>query len=230
MAGLRLTELYTSVQGEGPKTGVKTVFVRFGGCNMRCPGWPCDTPQAILPEQWKNDPLVDPDKLVEMVLQQPGAMNVCITGGEPTMQPPQKLKAFVEGLLELAYTIDVFTNGSLVDFPTWMYEPEVTVILDWKLQGSGEAQRGTDTRLANLKRLKANDVVKFVIASDADYLEAVSLWKLFKDMTRATFWAGVAWGKFNEDELVEEIIANRIDWHLNVQVHKYIWEPEARRV
>ena len=50
MAELRLVENYVSTQGEGPRTGLPTHFVRFGGCNMECLGWPCDTPHAVKPE------------------------------------------------------------------------------------------------------------------------------------------------------------------------------------
>ena len=36
---MKVNEIYTSIQGEGPNTGIPTTFVRFGGCNLRCPGW-----------------------------------------------------------------------------------------------------------------------------------------------------------------------------------------------
>lgn len=228
MKGLRLSELYPSIQGEGPHTGEPTIFVRFGGCNMRCPGWPCDTQHAILPEIWKNDPIVEPFNLIGRVKALPGD-NVCITGGEPTMQPAAMLEDFGLGLLDIKYSIDVFTNGSLVPLPNWMLvENYVTVIMDWKLAGSGESQRGVDIRLENLKRLSVKDAVKFVIANDADWIEAISLWKAFKDLTSARFWAGVAWGKYSEAQLINQLLHEDLPWKVNTQIHKYIWDPNAR--
>jgi 7-carboxy-7-deazaguanine synthase len=195
---------------------------------MRCPGWPCDTQHAILPEIWRNDPVIPPFELIGRVKAQPGD-NVCITGGEPTMQPAGMLEDFGRGLLDIRYTIDVFTNGSLVTLPAWMVEePCVCIIMDWKLNGSGEAQNGVDIRLKNLQRLGVKDAVKFVIASDADFMEAVSLWKSFKDMTSARFWVGVAWGKYAESQLIARLLYEDLPWKVNVQVHKYIWEPDAR--
>ena len=220
--GLRLSELYASVQGEGPRVGEPTVFVRFGGCNMRCPGWPCDTPHAIFPEQWKNDPVYDVEDLLYQVRLQPGN-NVCITGGEPTMQPAMPLADLVEGLLISGYTIDMFTNGSLIDFPHWVHEGNVSVILDWKLQGSGESQRGTEVRLKNAQQLGSKDAIKFVVKDDHDFKEAIDLWKAMKDTVYAQFYVGAAWGHYQEARLVEQILTEDLPWRLNVQMHKYIW-------
>lgn len=33
------SEFFISLEGEGPLTGVPTVYMRFGGCNLRCPGF-----------------------------------------------------------------------------------------------------------------------------------------------------------------------------------------------
>jgi 7-carboxy-7-deazaguanine synthase len=222
MKGLRLTELYSSVQGEGRRTGVITTFVRFGGCNMRCPGWPCDTQYAIEPSIWKNDPIVLPDELYESIVELPGH-NVCITGGEPTMQPKEPLAELFDLLLNMNYTIDVFTNGSLSAFPLWITDPNVSVNLDWKLKGSGEQQHGVDIRLANARRLSGKDSVKFVITDDNDFDEALYLWMTMQKSVSAQFWVGVAWQKYDEAKLVQKVVDLDLPWRINTQVHKYIW-------
>ncbi|MHA2264890.1 MAG: 7-carboxy-7-deazaguanine synthase QueE, partial [Candidatus Thorarchaeota archaeon] len=101
---MKLSEVYTSVQGEGPRVGVPTTFVRFGGCNLRCPGWGsgslpdgtsvrgCDTIFAVYPEyrsQWES---VSVRQLLERI--PPEITNVCITGGEPLIQPTKDLNEF----------------------------------------------------------------------------------------------------------------------------------------
>jgi 7-carboxy-7-deazaguanine synthase len=169
MRNLRLTELYSSVQGEGPRTGEVTTFVRFGGCNLRCPGWPCDTQHAIDPAIWSKDPLVPPEQLLSDVLKMSGN-NVCITGGEPTMQDPAALQILGQGLLEHGRTVDVFTNGTMCMLPPWMGLETVCVMLDWKLQGSGDSQKGAEIRLVNAKHLSPKDGLKFVIASPCGVL------------------------------------------------------------
>ena len=41
---LKIVEVFASVQGEGLRQGEPTIFVRFAGCNLRCPF--CDTKHA----------------------------------------------------------------------------------------------------------------------------------------------------------------------------------------
>lgn len=220
--GLRLTELYSSIQGEGPRMGAVTSFVRFGGCNMRCAGWPCDTPHAILPEIWKHDPIVPPDYIVKKVRDLPGK-NVCITGGEPTLQPLEDLEKLGTQLLLEDYTVDVFSNGSLKPFPLWMLmEPSVCIIMDWKLAGSGENQTGMEVRIQNARALTSKDALKFVIVDDMDFESAMFIWKSLGEL-KCSIWAGVAWGRYSEADLIERIKAARVPWRMNIQLHKFIY-------
>lgn len=222
---LRLTELYSSIQGEGPNMGVVTSFVRFGGCNMRCPGWPCDTQHAIQPSMWRHDPVKEAQEIMRDLKQMPGK-NVCITGGEPTMQDPSALQQLANSLILQGYTIDVFTNGSLHEFPGWMMHPRVSIMLDWKLRGSGEAQRGLPVRLQNVQLLRPKDGMKFVICDEQDFEQAAALTRELR--CEASLWAGVAWGRYPEAKLARQIIARDLPWRMNIQVHKFIW-PEAER-
>lgn len=231
MNGLRLTDLYPSIQGEGPRVGDPTMFIRFGGCNMRCPGWPCDTQYAIEPSMWKNDPILSPDEIIERIEMLPYTHNVCITGGEPTMQPRHLLEEFTWLLLNRQRTIDVFTNGSHEELPGWMFDSCVSVILDWKLSGSGEAQRGRDVRERNVKRsLHAKDWIKMVVCDVQDFKEAVSLWKKLRDETPANWCVGSAWQHISEAQLTEMVLEEGLPWRVNVQVHKYIFDANERQI
>src|SRR5580765_3735237 len=109
---MRLLELYTTVQGEGPNVGKRTTFVRFAGCNFRCPGWPCDTPYSIEPSIWRKEMTpVEPEELVEKILKL-DPHHICITGGEPLIQPKHEMQDFISMLRMEGYTMDLFTNGS----------------------------------------------------------------------------------------------------------------------
>jgi 7-carboxy-7-deazaguanine synthase len=231
MTGLRLTDLYPSLQGEGPRVGDPTTFIRFGGCNMRCPGWPCDTPYAIEPSIWKNDPILTPEEILERIEMLPFTRNMCITGGEPTLQPTLQLAQFAALLLDRAHTIDVFTNGSQTELPGWMFNPLVSVILDWKLRGSGEGHSGRITRARNVhRRLGAKDWIKLVVTDKDDFDEAIAIWKEFRDQTPARWCVGSAWKHISEAQLVEMVLEEGLPWRVNVQVHKYIFDENERQI
>src|SRR2546421_5370438 len=77
VCGVKISEIFYSIQGEGMLTGVPSVFVRTSGCNLRCT-W-CDTPYTSwIPE--------GADKTVEQIVAEVRAhpaRHVVVTGGEP---------------------------------------------------------------------------------------------------------------------------------------------------
>ncbi len=225
---MRLSELYTSCQGEGPGVGHMTQFIRFAGCNLRCPGWPCDTQHAIDPEKYRHEwEKVTPDDV--MVRVQPYPKRVTLTGGEPFLQPKDEMNALIAALVQRGYTIEAFTNGT-TQWPDSVgyWNQSIHIIMDWKLSGSGE-NPFDEMRLKNLKRLGAKDAVKFVIKDENDFVQAIHLWQDF--VTRicdAQVYYGAVWGTIDNAKLVELVQRERLDWKLNVQVHNYLWPPHER--
>ena len=83
-----------------------TVFL--SGCNLRCPY--CHNPALVLPEQ-SNAPGIPESEVFAFLEQRKGKLDgICITGGEPTLQP--ELPGFLEKLRELGYAIKLDTNGT----------------------------------------------------------------------------------------------------------------------
>lgn len=95
-----LVEIFESLQGEGRNTGRPCVFVRFAGCNLKCP-W-CDT------DVTKRFSASLGELLAE--LGQYKAKSVILTGGEPTMQ--KEVPELVAALKKAGYWIGVETNGT----------------------------------------------------------------------------------------------------------------------
>ena len=95
-----LVEIFESLQGEGRNTGRPCVFVRFAGCNLKCP-W-CDT------DVTKRFSVSLDELLAE--LAQYKARSVILTGGEPTIQ--QEMPELVAALKEKGYWVAVETNGT----------------------------------------------------------------------------------------------------------------------
>lgn len=95
----RIVEIFETLQGEGFNTGMPSIFIRFGKCNLACP-W-CDT----------NYNQYETRSLSEIMLTVRGfsAKNIIITGGEPTIQPD--LAILLNQLKNEGYFIAIETNG-----------------------------------------------------------------------------------------------------------------------
>lgn len=95
----RINEIFYSLQGEGHNTGRAAVFIRFAGCNLRCPF--CDT-------DFETAALMTDDDIIKAIAPYPTRFAV-ITGGEPTLQLDD---ALVDALHRQGYEIAIETNGT----------------------------------------------------------------------------------------------------------------------
>ncbi len=223
---MKLCEVYESLQGEGPNTGEPTTFVRFGGCNLRCPGWGrgvlpdgtevdgCDTVFAVYPE-WRATWLKNtPQEVADQVNDYP--QRVCITGGEPLIQAPVGMEELIWILRAKHHTIDLFTNGSKL-LPPWALHRYVTVVMDYKLPGSGE-HRSFD--VANLDRLTPKDALKFVIKDQWDLETAFAF--LAGNTIDTQLYFGPVWGT-DPVWLAEQLTESGLVVKMNLQTHKYVF-------
>lgn len=112
---LRVTEIFTSIQGEGLRQGEPTIFIRFTGCNLNCAF--CDTKYAR-----RGGKLHSVDRILEEIRKMREGFPAdwaCLTGGEPLMQD---LTELTEGLKKEGFQIQVETNGVLYqDLPVDWY-------------------------------------------------------------------------------------------------------------
>jgi 7-carboxy-7-deazaguanine synthase len=229
---MRLSEIYTSVQGEGPDFGELTQFVRFAGCNLRCAGWACDTQHAIDPAKYRHEwETVTPNEVAARLRCPSAVKHITLTGGEPFLQPANELDALVSNYL-MRDRINVFTNGTIL-WSDWVQKQNVCVIMDWKLPGSGENDRHKE-RLRNLGYLTNKDAVKFVCVDKNDFWAAHRVVENHPELFQHVghLYLGVAWGKLQEAEIVEwlKVHGNPLGFKLNVQVHNYIFNREDRGI
>lgn len=109
---MRINEIFYSLQGEGYWTGIPAVFVRFSGCNLRCPF--CDTHHHDAIEMTE-------DEIVDRICRY-ASRHIIFTGGEPTLQ---LTKSLVDHLHKLDKFLHIETNGSVV------LPDGIDVALDW---------------------------------------------------------------------------------------------------
>lgn len=151
-----------------------------------------------------------------------GCRLVELTGGEPLLQ--KEIGALSDRLLERGFTVLCETGGSLsVD----RLPDGVVKIVDVKCPGSGEVESND---WSNLERLDPDrDELKFVIADRADYEWAAACVRE-RELGRFTVHFSPAFGVMDRRSLAEWILADGLPVRLNLQIHKFLWDPAARGV
>ena len=219
---MQVTEIFLSIQGESTYAGLPCVFVRLTACNLRCV-W-CDTAYAFTGGRKMS---------VAEVLAAVRTLNgngrarraglVELTGGEPLLQ--EEVYPLADSLLEDGYRVLVETSG---ERPVDKLPRAVVRILDVKCPGSGE---GGTFRMENLKALAPHDQLKFVLADRRDYEWARRFLKehRLEEKVEAVIFSPV-FGGLEPRLLAEWILADGLAVRLGMQLHKFIWDPEARGV
>ena len=212
---LRITELFCSFQGESTFAGRRCAFLRLTGCDLRC-AW-CDSSYSFGGGTWRSlESLVAAVRAYDVDL-------VCVTGGEPLLQPA--VLPLMTALADLGLTVTLETGGHRDIGPV---DPRVHRIIDLKPPGSGEVEHN---RWENLALLGPTAEVKCGLADRADYAGA-------RDQVEAHGLAGrvaavhfsPVHGALAADELAGWMLADRAPARLQLQIHKYVWGADARGV
>jgi 7-carboxy-7-deazaguanine synthase len=210
-----VTEIFKSIQGESTFAGLPCVFVRLTGCNLRC-HW-CDTAYAFHGGQ-----TISPEEVLARVRQFGGKL-VEFTGGEPLLQ--KEIHGLAAQLLADGHRVLVETSGErfVGELPQ-----AVVKIVDVKCPSSGESDKFC---FENLEVLERKDQVKFVILDETDYRYArafLDQHRLQQRVDEVIF--SPVFGQLPPRELAEWILRDGLEVRLGLQLHKFIWESDARRV
>ncbi len=211
---MKVCEIFTSIQGESTFSGLPCSFVRFTGCNLRCAY--CDTRYAY------EDGY---DMTENEILQRIGSAGlnlVAITGGEPLLQ--DEVYHVIQALLDDGRRVLVETNGSL---SIREVDRRASVILDIKTPGSGMSDR---MDFSNLDDIRTHDEIKFVVAGRDDYDWARDIVHSFNLLQKCTVLMSPAFGIVRPEDLVRWMIEDRLAVRLNLQLHKYVFDPNKRGV
>lgn len=211
---MRITEIYASVQGETQYAGLPCTLVRTTGCDLRCTY--CDTAYSFYGgKDMSLDEILSEAKLLAPRL-------VLLTGGEPMLQ--REIVALCELLLSEGFKVMIETGGA---HPVDVLPDAVAKIVDVKTPSSGESHRMHPRALDNLG---ARDAVKFVLGSTADYEWARAVIAERGLAQRTEVLLAPVHGQLDPKDLVSWILRDRLEVRLNLQLHKYIWGPDAQGV
>ena len=199
MIEIKVSEIFTSFQGEGPYIGTPATFLRLYGCNLNCQ-W-CDTDISTYE-------MLSVDDVAEILMTQMEFNNInllVITGGEPTLQM-EEIKRLIKELPD-DIKIQLETNGSIFE-----YLPEIEYVISPK--------EDKEKVFENYHKYE-NVFFKFVITSKEDIDEVISIKNKYG--YDKTIWLQ---GEFSKDALMADLIRENFprleNIKLSVQTHKYL--------
>lgn len=222
MANFKVVEIFESINGEGRRVGQLAIFIRLQKCNLNCSY--CDT-------RWANGDdapytLMSEDEIYDRILKS-GIKNITLTGGEPLLHKD------VEILLEKIgenpnLSLEIETNGSieLEKFSKLKNPPLFT--MDYKLPSSKMENKMC---LDNFKYLTSKDTVKFVVGTIEDLKKAKEIIERYSLIGKCAVYFSPVFNSIDPVEIVEFMKKNRLNGvNLQLQIHKFIWDPESKGV
>jgi 7-carboxy-7-deazaguanine synthase len=198
-----------TIQGEGLSIGRRSLFVRFAGCDFKCP-W-CDTKESWDVSKAKLMPAMGIIEALDPLLGR--CKHVVLTGGNPCMYD---LWGLVVSLRDRGASIGVETQGSL--FPEWLRLADEIVL---------SPKRGVSdlTTIEKIIQQTMGVSLKVVVFTEKDYQYAKQVRQAFP-WTPFIIQVGSVDGKpFQMQELVERVARDR-EWgdvRVLPQLHKIVW-------
>jgi 7-carboxy-7-deazaguanine synthase len=242
-ASLKVNEIYLSLQGESTWAGLPCIFVRLTGCPLRCSY--CDSAFAFRDGEVMTSDAVRTEvgRLARLYNRQPGLPNLPLvefTGGEPLAQ--SAVLGLMRQVCDDGFVVLLETSGALDIGPV---DPRVKRIVDLKCPSSGESARNL---WANVDHLREGDEVKFVVATEEDYAwlrEVLGRYRLSERCAVLLSWAAPLTGGQRDASLkarpsghrpmdlralADRVVTDGLPVRFQLQLHKYIWPPDQRRV
>ena len=233
---MNVIEIFSSIEGEGSRQGFLATFVRLYDCNVRCSY--CDTTYSYGPDaDFESLPI---EALADRI-EEEGNPRVTITGGEPLLQEGDlwalidelnRRSALEQGLEPWSpeanadvslYEFNIETNGTLVPktrrsntFFTFDYKGPSSLVEDQM-----------DMAIVNV--MTDYDLFKFVVGSQED-LDAMR--RILTDYEiPAQIYVSPIWGQIDAKTIVDYLkVYNFQEVRLQLQIHKFIWDPDAKGV
>ncbi len=212
-----ISEIFHSIQGEGSRAGRPCIFIRMQGCELRC-SW-CDTPYALDIKQTAN--LMDVDEIIDAIAVY-NCKLINLTGGEPLIH--KNISILIERLLQAGYEVTIETNG----------HADISIanmairIMDLKCPDSGMSKFNN---FKNIDYISKNDEIKFVVASKSDFEWAIKIIEEYSLETKAgDIFISPVFGKIDLEELANLVTNSGKKIRMQLQMHKFIWDPDKRGV
>ncbi|OQX74795.1 MAG: hypothetical protein B6D59_01215 [Campylobacteraceae bacterium 4484_4] len=251
-----LVEHFYSFQGEGKYAGTPSIFIRFGGCNLGCPGFNvesispkdgsrllgCDSIRAVkeahFEEQWQK--LTSSDELITIIKSYLKNLSfkpdIVFTGGEPLLyhQDPVLLET-LEYFISRSHNVTIETNATiLIDFDRYPIYKKITFAMSVKLSNSGEPYEKRirpDTIRAICTHTK-DSFFKFVLSKESLYesaKEIEEIRRLCPDIPVYCMPMGATAGELAKNDRAVAEFCIRHGYRYIDRMHIRLWDNEEGR-
>ncbi len=222
MGRFKVVEKFISINGEGRCAGELAAFIRFAGCNLNCSY--CDT-------RWANEvnapyEILSEEEIYAYIKEQ-NVKNVTLTGGEPLIQ--ENIGRLIKLLSkDTELRIEIETNGAVPLKGFIDIGENVTFTLDYKLPGSKMNHRMV---MENYDLLRDSDTVKFVVSDREDLDKAREIIDKYDLTERVAVYFSSSFGIIKPEDIVNYLMEHHMNKvRLQLQMHKYIWDPDRKGV
>ena len=222
MGKFKVVEKFISINGEGRCAGELAAFIRFAGCNLNCSY--CDT-------RWAHEPgapyeILSEEEIYAYIKEQ-GVNNVTLTGGEPLLQ--ENIGRLIKLLSkDKELRIEIETNGAIPLDEYIGIGENVTFTLDYKLPGS---KMNHKMNMNNYNLIRNIDTVKFVVSDREDLDKAREIIEEYNLVDRVAVYLSSSFGIIKPEDIVNYMTEHNMNKvRLQLQLHKYIWEPNRKGV
>lgn len=221
MADFNIAEKFISINGEGTRSGQLAVFIRFKGCNLNCSY--CDT-------KWANKSdvafeIMSENDIIDYILSTK-IKNVTLTGGEPLLQ--NDIFILLKKLSNLDLYVEVETNGSISLYKFYSLDNPPSFTMDYKLPFSS---MNSFMNIDNFSILTKKDTVKFVCATKEDLQKSLEVINQYDLINKCNVYFSPVFNEIEPKQIVQFMIDNNLNGvNMQLQIHKFIWEPNQKGV
>jgi 7-carboxy-7-deazaguanine synthase len=238
MNRLPVSEVFTSIQGEGVSSGLPSIFLRLGGCNLECGGkgtikdkqlhdgatWRCDSIEVWTKSISKNiEDIFSNDDIFNFN----NGYRLVITGGEPLIHQ-EGIKALVNHLNAICHSrpfIEVETNGTIMPDVALNYVDQWNVSPKLKNSGMPADLRINKNVLARLSIYYSQ--FKFVISSEEDLLEVINDFSFLSKTKIVLMPAGENQEQLSITRPIVAEICKKYSLRMTDRLHITIWNQKT---
>lgn len=226
-----ISEIFSSIDGEGSRSGYLATFIRTIGCPLRCSY--CDTKYAFEPDENTKDMTIED---IVNTCKALGNFRITLTGGEPLIQ--KDVNSLIEALLSNCFQVNIETSGAVyfdmesasdIIKEAYYRKGSLFFTYDYKCPTSGMSDRMIPKIFENLGK---NDIVKFVVGSkeDLDCMKQV-VTDLEDKHIHSVYFVSPVFGNIEPSDIVDYLKDNNLQHiRLQLQIHKIIWDKNMRGV